>query len=443
MELKILKNISNNDLEFFTKFLERNLHLKEVLTEYGKISYLDDINKFFFLFKNRESLRNSNYDFFLYYKEKTQSILHLFFALSNPRDFDKLRFRLSSEEDATLFVDMFLQIEIYRTLENIAQRNALFTKTQKKKRAFLVNNFSLLQISPFIFHKEELKEIIEEEIKKFPEENIFNLNFENDSLDLVYSSISERTNLNYIKIFNRNYNNYQLRFSGSSILTEDELIIVFMISNHSEFEIDLNFTFAPKYRFNYSTYETEMFVYKELDKMYKDPDSSIEIDEKINIENLKKSIDFLNTRREEQDRFINDFYDFWNLKKVITNISEKNLLNYFESFFEVKIENKDKRLNLKLEIKNFLKIFYDNKIKTIPKIVYLNSKDLQDLTSFFRYLKNEKIINYPVKEFLKMLLNSSGVKIELSTLEQAHKKIKLTEDEISLINKKYRFKINK
>ena len=94
-------------------------------------------------------------------------------------------------------------------------------------------------------------------------------------------------------------------------------------------------------------------------------------------------------------------------------------------------------------IKNFLKIFYDNKIKTIPKIVYLNSKDLQDLTSFFRYLKNEKIINYPVKEFLKMLLNSSGVKIELSTLEQAHKKIKLTEDEISLINKKYRFKINK
>jgi hypothetical protein len=84
MELKILKNISNNDLEFFTKFLERNLHLKEVLTEYGKISYLDDINKFFFLFKNRESLRNSNYDFFLYYKEKTQSILHLFFALSNP-----------------------------------------------------------------------------------------------------------------------------------------------------------------------------------------------------------------------------------------------------------------------------------------------------------------------------------------------------------------------
>ena len=67
MELKILKNISNNDLEFFTKFLERNLHLKEVLTEYEKISYLDDINKFFFLFKNRESLRNSNYDFFLYY----------------------------------------------------------------------------------------------------------------------------------------------------------------------------------------------------------------------------------------------------------------------------------------------------------------------------------------------------------------------------------------
>ena len=96
-----------------------------------------------------------------------------------------------------------------------------------------------------------------------------------------------------------------------------------------------------------------------------------------------------------------------------------------------------------MEIKNFLKIFYDNKIKTIPKIVYLNSKDLQDLTSFFRYLKNEKIINYPVKEFLKMLLNSSGVKIELSTLEQAHKKIKLTEDEINLINKKYRFKINK
>ena len=164
MELKILKNISNNDLEFFTKFLERNLHLKEVLTEYEKISYLDDINKFFFLFKNRESLRNSNYDFFLYYKEKKQSILHLFFALSNPRDFDKLRFRLSSEEDATLFVDLFLQIEIYRTLENIAQRNALFTKKQKKKRAFLVNNFSLLQVSPFIFHKEEFVELIEEEI---------------------------------------------------------------------------------------------------------------------------------------------------------------------------------------------------------------------------------------------------------------------------------------
>ena len=65
MELKILKNISNNDLEFFTKFLEKNHHLKEVLTEYEKISYLDDINKFFFLFKNRESSRNSNYDFFL------------------------------------------------------------------------------------------------------------------------------------------------------------------------------------------------------------------------------------------------------------------------------------------------------------------------------------------------------------------------------------------
>ena len=181
MELKILKNISNNDLEFFTKFLEKNHHLKEVLTEYEKISYLDDINKFFFLFKNRESLRNSNYDFFFNHKEKTRSILHLFFAFSNPNEFDKLKFRLSSEEDAALFIDLFLQIEIYKTLENIARRYSLFTKTKKKKRAFLINNFSLLQVSPFIFHKEKIKEIIEEEIKKFPEENIFNLNFENDS----------------------------------------------------------------------------------------------------------------------------------------------------------------------------------------------------------------------------------------------------------------------
>jgi hypothetical protein len=65
-----------------------------------------------------------------------------------------------------------------------------------------------LQVSPFIFHKEELVELIEEEIKKFPEENIFNLNFENDSLDLVYSSISERTNLDYVKLFSYNYNRY-------------------------------------------------------------------------------------------------------------------------------------------------------------------------------------------------------------------------------------------
>ena len=40
MELRILKNISNDDLEFFTKFLEKNLHLKEVIIEYEKISYL-------------------------------------------------------------------------------------------------------------------------------------------------------------------------------------------------------------------------------------------------------------------------------------------------------------------------------------------------------------------------------------------------------------------
>ena len=417
MELKILKNISNNDLEFFTKFLEKNHHLKEVLTEYEKISYLDDINKFFFLFKNRESLRNSNYDFFFNHKEKTRSILHLFFAFSNPNEFDKLKFRLSSEEDAALFIDLFLQIEIYKTLENIARRYSLFTKTKKKKRAFLINNFSLLQVSPFIFHKEELKEIIEEEIKKFPEENIFNLNFENDSLDLVYSSISERTNLNYVKIFNRNYNNYQLRFSDSSILTEDELIIVFMISNHSEFEIDLNFTFAPKYRFNYSTYETEMFVYEELDKIYKDPDSSTEIDEKIEIQNIKKSLEEFSLNKKLRET-------------LKLNAPVKKVISLFNSYCDQVLKNK----SLKVEFRDLI-LFLDSTNEHFPRTNDLSINDIKQLIRFFSRFKDE-IFSYEVKNLILLILSCANKLEETdnTSIERAHRDSKFDLDKETFKN---------
>lgn len=411
MELKILKNISNKDVEFFSSFLEKNLNLKEVLIEYEKISYLDDINKFFFLFKNREFLRNSNYDFFLNHKEKTRSILHLFFALSNPNEFGKLKFRLSSEEDPVLFVDLFLQIEIYKTLENIARRHALFTKTQKKKRTFLVNNFSLLQVSPFIFHKEELKEIIEEEIKKIPEENIFNLNFENDGLDLVYSSISERTNLNYVKIFNWNYNNYQLRFSDSSILTEDELIIVFMISNHSEFEIDLNFTFAPKYRFNYSTYETEMFVYEELDKMYKAPDSSIEIDEKIEILNIKNSLEEFSLNKKLRD-------------SLKLKVPTKKIVLLFNSYCEQVLKNK----SLKIAFKDLF-LFIDSTIEHFPRTDELTINDIKQIIRFFSRFK-DKIFSYEVKNLIFLILSFTNKleEIENTSIERAHRDLKFDLD---------------
>ena len=413
MELRILKNISNDDLEFFTKFLEKNLHLKEVIIEYEKISYLDDINKFFFLFKNRESLRNSNYDFFLYYKEKKQSILHLFFALSNPRDFDKLRFRLSSEEDATLFVDLFLQIEIYRTLENIAQRNALFTKKQKKKRAFLVNNFSLLQVSPFIFHKEELVELIEEEIKKFPEENIFNLNFENDSLDLVYSSISERTNLDYVKLFSYNYNRYLIYLF--ELNTEEKLVLEKLNKNPSEQEIDFSFTFATKYQFNYSNYKEFDFMMSQLRdytlRLYTKSNSDYEIDEKIEIQNIKNSLEVFSLNKKLRGT-------------LKLNVPTKKVVLLFNSYCEQVLKNK----SLKIAFKDLI-LFLDSTIDHFPKTDELSINEIKQLIRFFSRFKDE-VFTYEVKSLIFLMLSFANKLEETdnTSIERAHRDSKFDLD---------------
>jgi hypothetical protein len=173
-------------------------------------------------------------------------------------------------------------------------RETLYSqKNRKRKRAFLVNNFSLLQVSPFIFHKEELVELIEEEIKKFPEENIFNLNFENDSLDLVYSSISERTNLDYVKLFSYNYNRYLIYLF--ELNTEEKLVLEKLNKNPSEQEIDFSFTFATKYQFNYSNYKEFDFMMSQLRdytlRLYTKSNSDYEMNEKIEIQNIKNSLE--------------------------------------------------------------------------------------------------------------------------------------------------------
>ena len=120
------------------------------------------------------------------------------------------------------------------------------------------------------------------------EENIFNLNFENDRLDLVYSSISERTNLDYIKLFSYYYNKHLIYLFELS--TEDNLILEQLIKAPSEREIDFNFTFATEYQFNYSNYKEFAFMMGHLKdytlSLYTKSNNDYEIDEKIEIKNI-------------------------------------------------------------------------------------------------------------------------------------------------------------
>ena len=190
-----------------------------------------------------------------------------------------------------------------------------------------------------------------------------------------------------------------------------------MISNHSEFEIDLNFTFAPKYRFNYSTYETEMFVYEELDKIYKDPDSSTEIDEKIEIQNIKKSLEEFSLNKKLRET-------------LKLNAPVKKVISLFNSYCDQVLKNK----SLKVEFRDLI-LFLDSTNEHFPRTNDLSINDIKQLIRFFSRFKDE-IFSYEVKNLIFLILSFANKLEETdnTSIERAHRDSKFDLDKETFKN---------
>ena len=211
------KYLVNNEKNSFylDDFFSSHKEFHQILMEYERISYTDNVTKFFFLFQNREYL-NEKFDDFLKSKRiHLHSVVRFIFLSERfPSTISFFEYDLNKTEDVIEYLNIFFLFELFIILSRIIlQNNLYYDENYQIKplplvgKPFIINNQELLKISPFIFESIEFEKLFFDDLQSIKivdasDEDVFILR-RNLYMKIgeIAGEIESRTKIPYIKNF--------------------------------------------------------------------------------------------------------------------------------------------------------------------------------------------------------------------------------------------------
>jgi hypothetical protein len=448
-DLKFTKYLSSEkkNLDFFKKFFSINPEIFQILQDYDKISYTDDVTRFFFLYQNRESLIQKFEKLFLKKELHIHSVVRFLFVSDDfSLKFNILfEYDLNDENDVAIYLNLYYLIEIFIISERIVLINdfyyfySCYSKEERPEflqSPYFINNPDFLKISPFLFDDRKMQSLIIEDLESYKvgTVNISDVQVLRSNLNLKLNAIVEevyvRTKVPYTKLLNPFYLRDNIsapiekEFSNASTFKD----LYGKENDWKKFKIDSNFIYGTdliKIHIDLQAPiifdETKGFGYSwvDLEEFY--PSNLVgkkneEIETQLKISEIKN----------KQDQFSYST----NLRKSLkVNIEIRNAFKLFDGLVDKVFFNKKELRN---EFRSLFIFLEDNSIINFPTTKSLETKDIKYIMRFFsKYKGNE--FDYNVSD-LQYLLTHFAEKPEESnnlSIEKAHRDKKFDLDEIS------------
>lgn len=407
---------------YLEEFFKRNSVFLDYFVEYEKNSYLDDYSKFFFLFKLREQFLDLYSDYIEFYKLNESSVFYLLFSTPDfSTGVNIFLYILNNENDSILYINLFLQIEMFRIIDRIIYSNPQLYNyllgiltIEKLRKPLLLNDPNLLLISGFIIEPNDLYKIVKNDFALYKVSmdddflrklDVYPLNMSLKNLD---NNIYERIQRKYVK----NYNSFYYKNDLDKISIKDYKINEFMEKNRLLFLFD--WQNLPKYTVDssFSICDEQIyfcindgFDYNLGDKMFLGFDDCFSstpfyLAETLGTKNedIVKKND-LKKIENQQEQFVLSSVLREKMKIKCSNAAYKLIKEYINSNKEIQ----DKKIVDGLE--KLFDFLTKPEIKEIPVIENVDLKKAKYLLSFFITMKDEvSIFDFKNIENLKYLI---------------------------------------
>jgi len=435
------------NIDFLKEFFSTNPEIFQILQDYDKINFTDDLTKFFFLYRNRESLLQKFEDWFEAKKLHIHSVVRFLFASGSfsLKSNVVFEYEINKDEDVPLYLNLYYLIEILIILERIVITNDLYyfyTCYNKNERPsflqspYFINNPELLKIVPFLFDHGKIERFIIDDFESLhvETEELSGVEILRRNLDLKLNSVVKeimiRTGVSHAKLLNPFYLRDNIcmpkekEFSNISRFLE----LYSKENNSDKFKIDSNFTYGRDLisievdlsaAILFDDWKSFGYSWLNLEEFY--PSNLVgkkneEIETQLKLSEIKN----------KQDQFSYST----NLRKSLkVNIEIRKAFKLFDGLVDKVFFNKKELRN---EFRSLFIFLEDNSIINFPTTKSLETKDIKYIMRFFsKYKGNE--FDYNVSD-LQYLLAHFAEKPEESnnlSIEKAHRDKKFDLDEIS------------
>ncbi|MCD1118214.1 hypothetical protein [Chryseobacterium turcicum] len=429
-------------------FFSTNPEIFQFLQDYDRISYTDNLTKFFCLYRNRESLIQKFESLFEEKKLHIHSVVRFLYASDSFSLKSRVVFEylVKEEKDVAIYLNLYYLIEIFIILERIVITNDLYyfyTCVSKSDRPsfleypYFINNPELLKIVPFLFDQEKIENLMKDDLKslQIETEELSGIEIIRENLDLKLNSIVEeimlRTDSNCAKLLNPFYLRDNIYMPTEEEFSNISRFLEYSKENSKEkYKIDSNFIFGRdlisievdfRSPILFDDWKSFGYSWINLEEFFPSP----RVGEQNELVNTRNRIDEIENQQKSQLISIK-------LKSILQiNIDLKSLNIIADTYIDAKLFGD---INLKKDFKMLFHFVKTPEITQIPILRNTNLETVKYLLSFFITLKNEtKIFDInSIKELIYLLLYISNNidSIENEQLRKVHRlpKFKINKD---------------
>ncbi len=411
----------NESIEYLLEVLHDDSYFKEIIAEYDKTSFLDDINILFFLVRTNEAHLLKTQHFLKYFKNEIKELL-LDYLISLRSG--GINMEIKSKEEALVFLHTFLTFEIFRISERVSSYEFAGFNSIFDVDCRISDNFRILSVAPLLFHPDEINDQLVHELVSERHYNRLKLKNINGVFDLSFVDkfILEKTKCGKQRIYNSAYVDYIIR-KDSNIKNVDAIFNYYFLSN----PIFEHFCNIAQYQIE-KTHKDEMVLFsmKTSQSIYL-PDQEQMISAKKEISNLKKEQNTLNKKLDDKsqtEKFRGAFIYDGNIEllcKLFYIVIDES--NHFEN------------PTTKKEALTQLFLFLFGKRERFPRSISMSESEIKLLIAVFSQIKITKqktprnrklpaLIDYQLNDLIDVLYfltKNEGIITSRSSYLQAHK----------------------